>query len=1066
MLVKDQTNKSENGIYLAKDGASWTRATDFDSGANVTPNAFTFVEEGTVNADSGWVLTTNGTINIGSTNLEFLQFSGAGNITAGDGLSKDGNTLEVTVDDSSIEINSDTLRVKASGITDTMLAGFISDSKLFTITTANKVSLTSLDIDGGTDIEADLDDADLIIIDDGAGGTNRKCAMSRVKTYIKASTDVSLVSVTDNYLSISGQEITSGTVPVSLGGTGLTNYTSGDILYASSENQLSKLPKGSANTVLGINNLGAISYGSVTNAMLAGSIENSKLSNNSITINSTSVALGGSITVSGSGIISSLNNKSENRLVTIGTTTTELDGEENLTFDGSILSVTGSQTISGTATSDATPILSLINSEDHADSDVAMKFVASNKSYTMGIRGSNDNFEIAYKADTDVDLDDTNLIQLTSAGNLTVAGDLTISGGNVTNGTATLNAGALSGVTTIGCGAITSSSTINGMHLKCNGTNFTNSLILSPVSISTAPTSESPHNVGIGHSALNSLRTGNNNIGMGYQSLLSVTEGIHNIAIGDRSLTSLIGETDYPPNGQYNIGIGQLTLANTTSGNNNLCLGRFSGQNFTAGYNNVGIGYASMAGGSGATNPSDNVAIGHKSLYGITSANSNVCIGRQSSELITTGIHNVCFGRQSGYNITTGGYNVAIGSKAMANDLDINTTAITSTVGYNIGIGREAMRFISTGTNNIALGFQTLLEAKEAGHNIAIGYQSMMSEGTGTTTSATQHNIGMGYRTLWKITSGDHNICIGRQCCEDITTGSNNVCIGIGAEPSNPGATNQIVIGYSATGKLNPGTNNHSNTAAIGNADIAKVYFGGGAAVIYANANINSSDNRIKDNIVDIDDSVALQQVRDIPCRNYTYKDTNRRGTDSTPGFIAQEVESVYPLAVSTYTECIPNEYRLLNDYTLVETTIVINPTEPVIESTYTEPEPEPEYYWKLTVNDLTDFSTTNRYRFKFSDETTFDYNNGMNNKVFLECIDGEPNSFLVTKQWTHIFLYGKEVSDFKKIDKAKIFTLHHSAIQQLDKTQTAEQLKIVTLESKVATLESELAAIKTHLGL
>ena len=60
----------------------------------------------------------------------------------------------------------------------------IADSKLATISTAGKVALTALEIDGGTDISADLADADLIIVDDGAGGTNRKAALSRVKTYI------------------------------------------------------------------------------------------------------------------------------------------------------------------------------------------------------------------------------------------------------------------------------------------------------------------------------------------------------------------------------------------------------------------------------------------------------------------------------------------------------------------------------------------------------------------------------------------------------------------------------------------------------------------------------------------------------------------------------------------------------------------------------------------------------------------------------------------------------------------------------------------------------------------
>lgn len=123
-------------------------------------------------------------------------------------------------------------------------------------------------------------------------------------------------------------------------------------------------------------------------------------------------------------------------------------------------------------------------------------------------------------------------------------------------------------------------------------------------------------------------------------------------------------------------------------------------------------------------------------------------------------------------------------------------------------------------------------------------------------------------------------------------------------------------------------------------------------------------------------------------------------------------------------------------------------------------------YYWKLTVNDLTDLSETNKYRFTFSNDTNFDYSNGSYESKIIQCIEGESTAFLLTKQWTHIFLYGKEITDFKKLNKDKIFTLHHSAIQQLDTTMTAEQSKIATLETQVATLQTELAAIKTHLGL
>ena len=101
LLVKDQTAGLQNGIYTVTtvgDGSTnWvlTRATDFDSTTEVTSGAFTFVETGTTYADSGWVMTTDGTITIGTTAMAFAQFSGAGQISAGTGLTKSGNTLSV-----------------------------------------------------------------------------------------------------------------------------------------------------------------------------------------------------------------------------------------------------------------------------------------------------------------------------------------------------------------------------------------------------------------------------------------------------------------------------------------------------------------------------------------------------------------------------------------------------------------------------------------------------------------------------------------------------------------------------------------------------------------------------------------------------------------------------------------------------------------------------------------------------------------------------------------------------------------------------------------------------------
>jgi hypothetical protein len=129
VLVKNQSSSSANGIYICSADA-WARSTDMATGSNAA-GASMFIEQGTVNGDMGFVCTSNkGADVVGTNDLTFSQYTGASNITAGAALSKTGDQLDVEVDDSSIEISSDALRVKALGISDSMLAGSISNSKL------------------------------------------------------------------------------------------------------------------------------------------------------------------------------------------------------------------------------------------------------------------------------------------------------------------------------------------------------------------------------------------------------------------------------------------------------------------------------------------------------------------------------------------------------------------------------------------------------------------------------------------------------------------------------------------------------------------------------------------------------------------------------------------------------------------------------------------------------------------------------------------------------------------------------------------------------------------------
>ena len=131
VLLKDQSTASENGIYVAvaSGAGAAPRATDADTSAEVTTGMFTFVSEGTVNADNGFVLTTNDTITLGTTNLTFVQFSGAGQITAGAGLTKSGNTLDVVGTAARITVNADSVDIASTYV------GQSSITTLGTITT-------------------------------------------------------------------------------------------------------------------------------------------------------------------------------------------------------------------------------------------------------------------------------------------------------------------------------------------------------------------------------------------------------------------------------------------------------------------------------------------------------------------------------------------------------------------------------------------------------------------------------------------------------------------------------------------------------------------------------------------------------------------------------------------------------------------------------------------------------------------------------------------------------------------------------------------------------------------
>jgi hypothetical protein len=148
VLIQDQADAAENGIYTvttvgdASNAFVLTRTSDFDTTDDIKANSFCFVEAGTTYGDKGLVLASGDSPTIGTTDLVFTQFTGAGAFTSGDGLSQSGNTINVNVDNSSIEINADTLRLKDAGITTAKIADSqVTNSKLATdsVSTSNVI---------------------------------------------------------------------------------------------------------------------------------------------------------------------------------------------------------------------------------------------------------------------------------------------------------------------------------------------------------------------------------------------------------------------------------------------------------------------------------------------------------------------------------------------------------------------------------------------------------------------------------------------------------------------------------------------------------------------------------------------------------------------------------------------------------------------------------------------------------------------------------------------------------------------------------------------------------------
>jgi len=200
-----------------------------------------------------------------------------------------------------------------------------------------------------------------------------------------------------------------------------------------------------------------------------------------------------------------------------------------------------------------------------------------------------------------------------------------------------------------------------------------------------------------------------------------------------------------------------------------------------------------------------------------------------------------------------------------------------------------------------------------------------------------------------------------------------------------------------------------------------------------------SSDERIKTNITPMDDTSALNILRQVEPMTYNYIDTIHDGTDTVYGFIAQQVQPILPYAVSLRTEFIPNVYRLCT----------------------------------FTTESQEDTSMTIRISLQISASVgdKIQLMDNVGSTIVTTITDISESGIRVTisplppSQGNNIFVIGTQVSDFHALDKNYLYTINFAATQQLDAQVQSLEATVVSQQKTIQDLQSQLAEILVRLS-
>lgn len=456
--------------------------------------------------------------------------------------------------------------------------------------------------------------------------------------------------------------------------------------------------------------------------------------------------------------------------------------------------------------------------------------------------------------------------------------------------------------------------------------------------------------------------------------------------------------------GSYNTALGLYSLYNNSSGLYNNGVGTAALASNTTGSNNSAVGLYSCYGNTAGLN---NCGLGNQTLQFNAVGNGNVAIGLQAL-LQCTGSNNIGIGTQGGFLLTNGNNNICIGNSGVAaesNTIRIGTQGLhTATVlAGNVSTNGNVNALGTVNTTVIGPGFRHIVGSTEL--------QSYVVDGSAWFGSSTNHSLQLMTNNSTKMTiTGDGRVGIG-------TTGPTRALVEIsgvsGSTPYSPGGAARGVLKFDgAFSFTNSGTQTNVSLYA--------------SNAIYADFYVAFSDERIKRVQGLSNGDQDLNSLMRIEVTDYTYIDVATRGAGKQKKVIAQQVEKVYPQAVHRGTDVLPDIYK---------------------------------------VGDVKDGWVDLKTNLKKGERVRLigDKKDGIH-----EVLEVEESRFRTdfVADGNDVFVYGREVKDFRNVDYDAISMLNVSATQALARKLAATDAEIAALKEQLAVQAAKDKAFEARLAL